>query len=215
MLQQPQSQQLPRFKRWILLLVLVTGMVVVVPPGTAQAHCDSVDGPVVSAARQALVEEDVDRILPYVQPDAEQELTAAFQHVLAVRALGPEAQELADHYFFETAVRLHRAGEGAPYTGLKAGGDPGPALAAAEEALESGSLSGVYRVLNRAVREGIDGRYAVVVEARAHAAEAQSVEAERERVEAELLFETYVFELYTAALGEADPHGAEAAAHGH
>ena len=43
-----------------------------------------------------------------------------------------EARELADRYFFETLVRIHRAGEGAPYTGLKpAGRDLGPAVPAA------------------------------------------------------------------------------------
>ena len=41
----------------------------------------------------------------------------------------------------ETVIRLHRAGEGAAYTGLKtAGADYGPAIPAAEYAVETGDL---------------------------------------------------------------------------
>jgi hypothetical protein len=42
-----------------------------------------------------------------------------FTKTLAVRKQSKEAKELADMYFFETLVRIHCAGEGAPYTGLK------------------------------------------------------------------------------------------------
>lgn len=210
-----QQLRVPSLKKWALVLAIAAGSITFVQPGTAQAHCDSVSGPVVTAAGQALAENDVELILPYVQPGAEEELIAAFEHAQAVRALGPEAQELADHFFYETAVRLHRMGEGAAYTGLKTESDHGPALAAAEQALESGSLNGVYRVLNQAVRDEIAGKYAAVEDARGHAAKDSSVEAQRERVEAELQFETYVYGLYTAIVGDAG-HGAEAsAAHSH
>jgi hypothetical protein len=57
-----------------------------------------------------------------------------------VRKLGGQAQKLADMYFFETLVRIHRAGEGASYTGLKPGAEIDPAIAMADEALESGSV---------------------------------------------------------------------------
>jgi len=171
-------------------------------PAPAKAHCDSLNGPVVDAARKALAKNDVKLVLPYVQPTAEAELTAAFQHTLQVRALGPEAQELADHFFFETAVRLHRMGEGAPYTGLKEAADHGPALELAEEALAGRGTSEVGALLEHAVQEGVAAKYAAVETARAHAAQEQSVAAQRERVEAELIFEKYVYELYSAALGE-------------
>jgi hypothetical protein len=47
---------------------------------------------------------------------------------LCVRTLDLEAKALADRYFFETLVRLYRAGEGAAYKGLKpAGRDLGAA----------------------------------------------------------------------------------------
>jgi hypothetical protein len=98
-------------------------------------------------------------------------------------------------------VRLHRAGEGAPYTGLKDEADLSPALEAAERALETGSLDEVYAVLDRAVREGVGHTYQVLADARAHAARDGTVEANRERVEAELAFEKYVEDAYHALQG--------------
>jgi hypothetical protein len=88
-------------------------------PATASAHCDSLDGPVVKAAQQALDTRDVSAVLIWVGAGDEAEIRAAFEQTLAVRALDVRARSLADRYFFETVVRLHRAGEGAPYTGLK------------------------------------------------------------------------------------------------
>ena len=48
----------------------------------------------------------------------------------------------------ETAIRLHRAGEGAGFTGLKpAGIDYGPMIPAAERSLETGDLQSIKSVL--------------------------------------------------------------------
>jgi hypothetical protein len=92
-------------------------------------HCDGLDGPVVSLARRALDAGNVNLVLPWVREQDEAEVREAFAHALAVRKLGGEAKDLADRHFFETLVRVHRAGEGAPYTGLKpAGRDLGPAI---------------------------------------------------------------------------------------
>ena len=75
------------------------------------------------------------------QREREQEIRDAFVEVLAVRSLGIEAKQLADRYFFETVVRVHRAGEGEPFTGLKAAGSVDPAIAIADRALESDSAA--------------------------------------------------------------------------
>jgi hypothetical protein len=83
------------------------------------AHCDTLAGPVVTSARAALEQRNLQPLLKWVKPGAEAELKSAFDITLRVRTEGGAARELADRYFFETAVRLHRAGEGAPYTGLK------------------------------------------------------------------------------------------------
>jgi Family of unknown function (DUF6448) len=88
----------------------------------AFGHCDTLDGPVIGLARKALEAGNVNLVLPWVRAEDERELRRAFEHALAVRKLGAEACELADTHFFETLVRIHRASEGAPYTGLKPAG---------------------------------------------------------------------------------------------
>jgi hypothetical protein len=171
----------------------------------AQAHCDSVDGPVASAAIAALDTGNVNLALPYAPADAENEIKAAFAQSLKVRALGPDARALADRAFVETTVRLHRAGEGAAYTGLKpAGIDYGPAIPAAERAAATGDLRQVNALLAEEVEHGLHARFAHVVEMR-HAAKepktSNEVSAARERVSAELGFITYVEGLRQAAQG--------------
>lgn len=86
---------------------------------TVFAHCDTMGGPVIREAKAALEKGDVTPILKWVRKENETEIKTAFAKAVAVRANGPEAKELADRYFIETFVRLHRAGEGAPYTGIK------------------------------------------------------------------------------------------------
>jgi hypothetical protein len=168
----------------------------------ASAHCDSVNGPVVAAAQAALDAGDVRLILPYVQPEAEAELTAAFNEAMSVRALGGDAQTMADRYYFETAVRLHRAGEGAAYTGLKDEDHLDPALEAADGALETGSLDEVYSVLDEAINTGVEEHYRAVIDARAREAQEGTLEAARERAEAELAFEQYLYGISQAASGQ-------------
>jgi hypothetical protein len=129
-------------------------------PGKLDAHCDGMDGPVVKAAQQALVAGNVNAVLIWVQKKDESEVKRAFEKTISVRKLSPEAAALADNYFFETLVRLHRAGEGEPYSGLKpAGRDLGPAIPAADKALESGSVEPLLQWLGESVKEGMRQHY--------------------------------------------------------
>ena len=101
-------------------------------------HCDSLDGPVVVAARKALEEGRVEFVLPFVPADGEAEVTEVFEQTMAIRGASPAVGAVADRWFFENVVRVHRAGEGAPYTGLKpAGLSEGPVIPVAERALET------------------------------------------------------------------------------
>jgi hypothetical protein len=193
-----------------LTFLLAAGGVLLAMPRPALAHCDNINGPVVGAAKQALAAGEVKLVLPYVQAESEAELTAAFDQAMAVRKLGGQAAALADRYFFETAVRLHRQGEGAAYTGLKFEDDYGPALHAAEEALQNGSLAEVTKILTDETAKGLEQRYHAVVEARAAALREGTVAADRERAEAELQFELYVHGLYLAATGQSEHEGAAA-----
>ena len=203
-----------RVKSLVLVLVLAFGAASFLQPKSAQAHCDSVNGPVVAAAKEALAHNDVRPALAYVQPEAEGELTAAFNQAMEVRKLGGASQQLADTYFFETTVRLHRVGEGAAYTGLKYETDFGPALRAADEALESGSPKEVNKLLEQALRDGLAAKFKAVEDARQEAAQLGTVASQRERAEAELLFEKYVLGLYEAATGDvAHGEGEQLAGH--
>ncbi len=172
---------------------------------SAQAHCDSIDGPVAKAALTALDTGNVNLALPYAPAKAESEIKAAFAQSLKVRALGPEAKTLADRSFIETTVRLHRAGEGAAYTGLKpAGIDYGPAIPAADRAVVTGNLSQVNALFAEEVEHGLHARLAHVLEKQKGVNEPKTtkdVPAARERVSAELGFVTYVEGLYQAVKG--------------
>src|SRR5690348_8690252 len=142
----------------------------------AAAHCDGVDGPVVKAARAALDRGDVRLALAWVGPGDEPAIRTEFERAVAVRKLGPEARTLADTYFFETLVRLHRAGEGAPYTGLKpAGRDLGPVIPAADRAMETGSAKEVVQLIVAAVRDGVERRLAEAIKGKEAAAKSDDV----------------------------------------
>jgi hypothetical protein len=95
----------------------------------------------VAAARHALDENNANLVLIWVKKDREPEIKVAFDKAVSVRKLNPAAKEMADMYFFDTLVRVHRAGEGAPFTGLKsAGTDLGPATPAADKAITTGNV---------------------------------------------------------------------------
>jgi len=188
----------------VMILVLATA-------GNALAHCDTVDGPVVKLARHALAKRDVKIILPWVSAEKEGEIRKAFDLTMAVRGKGEKERELADMYFFETLVRVHREGEGAPYTGLKpAGLDLGPVLPAADKALESGNPGPLLKLINEKTHEGIHKYYMEAKERKAHAGE--SVEAGRAYVQAYVPYLHFVERLYLDASTPV-AHGAEEGTH--
>src|SRR5664279_1910712 len=130
------------------LSVLAIGFVLLMMPTKVFGHCDGMDGPVVQAAQRALARGDVNLVLIWVQANDEAEIRKVFAKTMAVRKLNAEARELADLYFFERLVRIHRAGEGAPYTGLKpAGRDLGPAIPAADKAIETGAVEPLVKLI--------------------------------------------------------------------
>ena len=140
----------------ILSSVVALAAFFTITAGELWAHCDTMNGPVVKAARLALDEGDVRYALVWVQPSGEQEIRAAFAKTQRVRALGSDAKALADMSFFETLVRVHRAGEGEPYTGLKgAEVQPEPGIAAAEKALEANSVNELLKELDAEMQTGV------------------------------------------------------------
>src|SRR5687767_11622153 len=97
---------------------VVLAILIVIAPA-AFAHCDWIKGPVVADARTALARADLTPALKWVTAADEAELRRAFDRTLAARATSSEARDVADQWFFETLVRIHRATEGEPFTGLK------------------------------------------------------------------------------------------------
>jgi hypothetical protein len=170
------------------------------------------DGPVVLAAKRALAERDPAIILPYVKADGERELLGAFERAVAAHDGNAAANELADLFFYETAVRVHRAGEGAPYAGLKrAGLGFGPVVPIAERAIESGSPDELVLVLTEKVRHEVLERFGRAMTLKPHAGE--SVASAREYVEAMLGLEVWSHKLYACAA--AGPHEEHGEAHQH
>jgi hypothetical protein len=165
------------------------------------------DGPVVKAARKALETGDVSHVLLWVQKTDEPDLRNLFAEVLAVRELGPAARELADRQFYETLVRIHRAGEGAPYTGLKpAGQDLGPRIPASDKAIEEGSPRLLLELLSRQVEAGLQQRFKAVVAKKGYST--QDTAAGREYVKAYVDFMHYVERVYGATTNPGPEHSA-------
>lgn len=199
-----------------LILVIVIAVALFVPRQAA-AHCDTVDGPVVTTAKLALKSGDVTPLLKWVRPQDEEQIRAAFARTLKVRTLGPEAQELADTYFFETLVRVHRSGEGEPFTGLKpAGTEVEPGIALADKALETGSADALVGQITNEVGRNIRQRLARVQEAGKNAD--RDVESGRAYVAAYVDFIHYVERMHqalTKSHGNHEVQTAELPSHKH
>ncbi|MCP4372547.1 MAG: hypothetical protein GY797_31240 [Deltaproteobacteria bacterium] len=187
---------------WVSVLFTLT---ILANSQSAYAHCDTLDGPVVKEARVALDNENMTPLFKWIRPTDEKMIKETFDMTLDVRTKGKKAKELADMYFFETLVRIHREGEGAPYTGLKPGVAVDPAVALADKALESGSIDKLVNVLTNAMAKGIRERFKHTNETQKHAN--KSVEAGREFVESYVIFTHYVEGLHGLIKGGAAHHG--------
>ncbi len=173
-------------------------LILVISSTQVSAHCDGLDGPVVKAAKKALETENVNLVLIWVKKEFEEEIRNSFQNTLKVRKLSQEAKEMADLYFFETLVRLHRQGEGAPYTGLKpAGRDLGPAIPLADKSIELKSAKELFQLLTDEVHNGLHKYFQNVVSKKDY--NTNDVDAGREFVESYVLFVHFVERVYETA----------------
>jgi len=185
-------------------IVFVLAAAVLASSAGAQAHCDTLDGPVVSAARKALETGNANLVLVWVQKKDEPEIRGALQKARNVRKAGGEARELADRYFYEILVRVHRAGEGAAYTGLKPAGTIEPPVAAADEAIDRGALQPLARLISERTESGLRARFAEVMAKKSYGP--TDVEAGRAYSTAYVEFVHYAERLYNAAESMAPEH---------
>jgi len=170
----------------------------------AAAHCDTLDGPVVAAARKALDTGNVNLVLVWVQKKDDADIRKHFEKTVAVRKAGGQAKELADMYFFETLVRIHRAGEGAGYTGLKPAGKIVPPIAAADKSLETGKLQEVGQLISKRIEEGLHRNFEAMMKKQKYSP--NDVGAGRAFASAYVEYTHYVERLYDAAETLAPEH---------
>lgn len=171
------------------------------------AHCDTLDGPVILDARKAIEAKDITPVLKWIKPKDEKAVKAAFQKVISGKAGNSED---AQRKFFADLVRIHRAGEGAPFTGLKPAGAVEPSVAEADKALASGSADALVKLVTDDVAAGIRKRFEHA--AATYRQKDESVAKGRDFVEAYVEFTHYVERLHQNATAKG-AHG-EHADHG-
>jgi len=151
------------------------------------AHCDTMDGPLIADARKALGQNNVNYVLKWVSSANESEIRDAFNLVMKVKGLSPEAKELSEKYFFEILVRIHRAGEGMPFTGVKPSGTPiDEKVLAADKSIELGNLSPLNGKISKGDMQELIKRFEKVMSLKNF--DVNNIEAGREYIEAYVQF---------------------------
>ncbi len=186
--------------KYCIVILMIAALMI---PVTISAHCDTFEGPVIKDARIALEKGDVTPVLKWLKPEYEQQITELFKKTLLVRVKSSEAKELADMYFFETLVRLHRAGEGEAYTGLKST-PVEPIVAMSYQSLNTGKIDELIEDLNNETAKKINKLFSDVIEKKKQAD--TSVGAGREYVEAYVIFIHFVENLHKTLSGSESGH---------
>lgn len=148
----------------ILGIIIVAIIILMCSPLMAGAHCDTMDGPTAADGKKALESNNINYALKWILPKYEEELRTIFEQSIKVRTLSPDAKELADRYFLENLVRVHRAGEGEPFEGLKPSGTPiAEKVAAADKSVEVGNLSPLEGLLSSEELSELQGKFEKVM----------------------------------------------------
>lgn len=191
-------------KKLIFTLLLAMAVVLIMPL-TTSAHCDTMDGPTVADGKKAMESNNVNYVLKWVKPEYEKEVTDKFNLSMKIKGLSPEAKNVAEQYFFSELIRMHRAGEGAPFTGLKPSGTPiDEKVLAADKSIEVGNLSPLEGKIEKDKFPELKERFEKVMSLKKF--DVNNVEAGREYIEAYVKF-------FKFAEGEEEESHGEAAAH--
>lgn len=166
------------------------------------AYCETENGPVAVAAREALESGDVERVLPFIPQPDESKIRALFSQTVEARREGDAARALVDRFFIENVVRLHRIGEGAPYTGVKPARDPGRMIRTVEAALESEDGTDLSELVIGAVRKELDRRFETALGLK----DADDMDRARRYAEARLGLVAWAQRLHDHAIGNKVPH---------
>ena len=186
-------------KKSMLGIVAAVG-IMVMSPLTASAHCDTMEGPTVADGFKAMDTNNINYVLKWVQPKYEKEITEKFNLSMKVKDLSPNAKVLAEQYFFSELVRVHRAGENAPFDGLKPYGTPiDEKVKAADKSIEDGNMSPLEGLIEKEKMPELKERFERVMALKNF--DVNNVEAGREYIEAYVMF-------FKFAEGEEEHHGA-------
>ena len=181
-------------------LMLFLASFIFIFTNTTSAHCDSMEGPVVNASQKALETGNINYVLVWVRAEDEKEIKGMFNKVNKVRALGSEAKELADMYFFETVVRVHRMGEGVGYIGLKSAEyKPEEGIEAADIAIGKNSVEDILAHLDESQHSKVKEYFTDLQSKRNY--DVNDLQAGRDYVESYVHFIHYVEALFNGEAG--------------
>jgi hypothetical protein len=174
------------------------------------AHCDTMDGPLIADARKALGQNNVNYVLKWVSAANESEIRDAFNLAMKVKGLSPEAKELSEKYFFDILVRIHRVGEGVPFTGVKPSGTSiDEKVLAADKSIEIGNLSPLTGKVSKDIIPELTKRFDKVMSLKNF--DVNNVVAGREYIKAYVQF----FKFAEGEETHNDEHGKVASPSGH
>lgn len=187
-----------------LLNITSASVLALMAASPAYAHCDAMDGPVILEAQAALNSGNIAPVLKWIPAADEAAVKASFAKTLEVRELGDNARELADQQFFAELVAVHRAAEGASFTGVKPAGEIDPAVRLADQALESGDidafLARIVEKFEQNARTAFEATYAAKQRAD------ESPELGREFVEHYVHYVHYLEDVHNVVSGNSSSH---------
>lgn len=170
-----------------LILGLVAAGIFLLAPVTADAHCDTMDGPAVKDAIRAMDTGNVNYALKWVQPKYEAEVSRAFRMSMKVKDINADTKNLAEQYFFEILLRDHRAGEGVAFDGVKPHGWPvDERVKAADQSIALGNLEPLKGLVEPDKWPELQRRFQKVMSLKAF--DVNRVEEGREYIEAYVQF---------------------------
>ncbi|HBN85501.1 MAG TPA: peptidoglycan-binding protein [Clostridiales bacterium] len=192
---------------YILGILLTVTLGLTLTPAKASAHCNTMDGPTAKDGVTTLETGNINYAAKWIMEEYEDELSEIFNLSQKVRALSPDAKELADRFFLESLVRIHRAGEGAPYEGLKPKGTPiDEKVAAADKSIEIGNLSPLKNMVTHEELHALEEKFQKAMALKNY--DMNDLDAARAYVQAYVSF-------FKLAEGEEHDHGEHGHGHAH
>lgn len=146
-------------KKAIRGLIFLFSLLLFTIPQSTYAHCDSYDGPVIKDALTALTQGNVALVLKWVDQEHENEISQLFQKTHALKNADQEIYQIIEKHFLETLVRLHREGEGAPFTGLKPAGSTTQIVQMADNALAKKDINSLSKNLTAHIEKVVKEKY--------------------------------------------------------